>query len=119
FCDTEPTRIIAEHKLGYAIRDGFPVTKHHTLLIPKRHVSDYFDLYQPEINALNALSREVKAQIVAADSSVAAFHIGINVGIDAGQTISHCHVHLIPRRSGDVPDPRGGVRGVIPGKQGY
>ncbi|MCR9257680.1 MAG: HIT domain-containing protein [Alphaproteobacteria bacterium] len=119
FCQLEPSRIIYENELCLAIRDGFPVTPMHTLIIPKRHVSDYFDLYQPELNAIHSLLGQQKQSIVAEDPSVSAFNIGVNTGADAGQTIFHVHVHLIPRRSGDVDQPRGGVRGVIPGKQSY
>ena len=119
FCTISEDRIIAENELCYAIRDGFPVTKMHTLVIPKRHVADYFDLYQPELNAIQALLNEQREHIRAADPAVTGFNVGINAGVDAGQTIFHVHVHLIPRRMGDVANPRGGVRGVIPDKQKY
>jgi diadenosine tetraphosphate (Ap4A) HIT family hydrolase len=91
----------------------------HTLVIPKRHVADYFDLYQPELNAIQALLKEQREKTLAADPAVTGFNVGINTGADAGQTIFHVHVHLIPRRKGDVANPRGGVRGVIPEKQKY
>jgi ATP adenylyltransferase len=119
FCEIEASRIIAENELCFAIRDGFPVTPLHTLIIPKRHVSDYFDLYQPERNAAQSLMDDLRKDIVQVDPSVSGFNVGINAGESAGQTIFHCHIHLIPRRIGDVEQPRGGVRGVIPGKQGY
>jgi ATP adenylyltransferase len=119
FCTIGEDRIIAENELCYAIRDGFPVTPMHTLVIPKRHVADYFDLYQPELNAIQSLLLELRSQIIGSDATVTGFNVGINTGADAGQTIFHVHVHLIPRRKGDVPDPRGGVRGVIPEKQKY
>lgn len=119
FCELPPERIIAENELALAFRDGFPVTEHHTLIIPKRHVSDYFDLFQPERNAMQALMEQQRAIILQSDPSVTAFNVGINAGADAGQTIFHCHMHLIPRRKGDVEEPRGGVRGVIPAKQKY
>lgn len=118
FCSPDRNPV-AENELAYAIRDGFPVTEHHTLIIPKRHVVDYFDLYQPELNAINQLLNEQKQSIQNQDALVTAFNIGINSGEDAGQTIFHCHVHLIPRRKGDVEKPKGGVRGVIPGAQSY
>ena len=111
--------MIAENELAYAIRDGFPVTELHTLVIPKRHVADYFDLHQPELNAINQLLQELKSDIVREDPEVTGFNIGINAGESAGQTVMHCHVHLIPRRKGDVEEPRGGVRGVIPSRQSY
>ncbi|QIR86273.1 HIT domain-containing protein [Paracoccus sp. AK26] len=119
FCPMAPSRIVAESELCYAIRDGFPVTPLHTLVIPKRHVADYFDLYQPELNAIAQMLREQRADILRQDTSVTGFNIGVNAGTDAGQTIFHVHVHLIPRRNGDVSDPHGGVRGVIPAKQRY
>lgn len=119
FCELPPERIVAENELALAFRDGFPVTEHHTLIIPKRHVSDYFDLFQPERNAMQALMEQQRALILQSDPSVTAFNVGINAGADAGQTIFHCHMHLIPRRKGDVKEPRGGVRGVIPAKQMY
>ena len=119
FCRIREGRIIAENELCYAIRDGFPVTFMHTLVIPKRHVVDYFDLYQPELNAIQSMLKEQRAQITAADPTVTGFNVGVNAGADAGQTIFHVHVHLIPRRKGDVGAPQGGVRGVIPEKQRY
>ena len=119
FCELPAERIIAENELALAFRDGFPVTEHHTLIIPKRHVSDYFDLFLPERNAMQALMEQERALILQVDPTVTAFNVGINAGADAGQTIFHCHMHLIPRRKGDVEEPRGGVRGVIPAKQKY
>jgi len=118
FCELD-REVVGENELAYAIRDGFPVTPLHTLVIPKRHVADYFDLYQPELNAVNRLLQELRASIQAEDDSVTGFNVGVNAGEDAGQTIFHCHVHLIPRRKGDVEKPRGGVRGVVAGKQSY
>ncbi len=119
FCEIDDDRIIAESELCYAIRDGFPVTPMHTLVIPKRHVADYFDLYQPELNAIQAMLSEQRSIIMQADPQVTGFNVGINAGADSGQTIFHVHVHLISRRKGDVAEPRGGVRGVIPRKQKY
>jgi len=119
FCEVSSDLIIAENELCYARKDGFPVTDGHTLIIPKRHVSDYFDLYQPEINAIHRMITGRKEDLGSDDGSITGFNVGVNSGISAGQTISHAHVHLIPRRDGDVPDPRGGVRGVIPDKQKY
>jgi len=119
FCQLDPSRMIAENELCYAIRDAFPVTPLHTLVIPKRHVADYFDLYQPELNAIHRLLQDQRSEILKQDSAVTSFNVGINSGKDAGQTIFHVHVHLIPRREGDVAEPRGGVRGVIPSKQKY
>ncbi len=119
FCHLGADRIVAENELCVAIWDAFPVTPLHTLIIPKRHVANYFDLYQPELNAVHSLLSEQRELIQSEDPSVTSFNVGINAGADAGQTIFHVHVHLIPRRQGDVEKPRGGVRGVIPGKQSY
>ena len=119
FCDLGAGRIITENELCFAIRDAFPVTEHHTLVIPKRHVADYFDLHQPERNAIEAMLHEQRQSILDQDNTVTGFNIGINAGASAGQTVFHVHVHLIPRRDGDVVDPRGGVRAVIPSKQKY
>jgi diadenosine tetraphosphate (Ap4A) HIT family hydrolase len=88
-------------------------------LIPKRHVPSYFDLNEQELIRLQGLIEDQKNLILKEDKEVTAFNIGINDGIDAGQTILHSHIHLIPRRAGDVENPRGGVRGVIPEKQNY
>ena len=119
FCELEAERIISENELCVAIKDAFPVTEHHTLVIPKRHVSDYFELYQPERNAIDQMLHEQRQSILGQDDKVTGFNIGINAGASAGQTVFHVHVHLIPRRKDDVEDPRGGVRGVIPTKQAY
>ena len=119
FCQIEANLVVAENKLCYARKDGFPVTEFHTLIIPKRHIANYFDLYQPEINAIHRMLEKIKKEIEERDNSVTGFNIGVNAGEDAGQSIFHVHVHLIPRRKGDVENPRGGVRGVIPYKQGY
>ena len=112
-------RVVDENSLAYAIRDGFEVTKHHTLFIPKRHIKDYFGLTQAEINAINQLIGSQKEILDKFDSSIDGYNIGMNCGDVAGQTIFHCHVHLIPRRLGDVDNPRGGIRHVIPGKGNY
>jgi ATP adenylyltransferase len=122
FCELplrERKRIVEENSLAYVIRDGFAVTEGHTLFIPKRHVIDYFGLIPAEVNAINTLMAEQKKILQKEDSSIDGFNIGINCGESAGQTIFHCHVHLIPRRKGDVENPRGGVRHIIPGKGFY
>ena len=119
FCQIDPNLLVAENELCYARKDGFPVTEFHTLIIPKRHIANYFDLYQPEINAIHQMLEKIKKEIEERDDSVTGFNIGVNAGEDAGQSIFHVHVHLIPRRKGDVENPRGGVRGVIPNKQKY
>ncbi len=121
FCQSSLSNTVVEeqNELCYALKDAFPVTPLHTLVIPNRHVSDFFDLFQPELNAINALLFSAKSRIKKNDPTVTGFNVGINAGHDAGQTIFHCHVHLIPRRPGDVNNPRGGVRGVLPLKQEY
>ena len=119
FCDIPKERIIAMNDLAYAIRDGFPVSKLHTLVIPKRHALDYFELTKDELMAIHDLIHQLKSLIQDEDPAVSAFNIGINAGEASGQTIFHCHVHLIPRRLGDILDPRGGVRNILPDKSGY
>jgi ATP adenylyltransferase len=119
FCEVNKGQVVAENELCLAIRDGYPVTQYHTLVLPKRHVATFFELYQPELNAVHALLHSTEAEIRRVDQQVTGFNIGINDGPDAGQTVFHVHVHLIPRRYGDVERPRGGVRSVIPGKQDY
>jgi diadenosine tetraphosphate (Ap4A) HIT family hydrolase/5-methylcytosine-specific restriction endonuclease McrA len=119
FCKVPKDHVVGETELAYAIRDAFPVTPLHTLVIPKRHVRGYFELSRPELNACNRLLEQEKKAIEQADPSVEGFNVGVNEGEVAGQTIFHCHVHLIPRRKDDVEDPTGGVRHVIPGKGAY
>ena len=119
FCKIESDRIITENDLAYTIHDGFPVTELHTLIIPKRHVITYFDLSDKEREACHQLITKSKQLIDSTDLQVSGYNIGINNGESAGQTIFHCHIHLIPRRDGDVENPRGGVRHLIPGKGFY
>jgi diadenosine tetraphosphate (Ap4A) HIT family hydrolase len=122
FCEIQASnreRIIAENSLVYAIRDGFPVTEGHTLFIPKRHTLDYFSLKQEEVLAINQLMELHRKLLQKEDPTIDGFNIGMNCGETAGQTIFHCHVHLIPRRKGDVENPRGGVRHIIAGKGFY
>ncbi len=119
FCKVESEReIIASSPLSVAFFDGFPVSPGHALIIPKRHVSSFFDLSQEERQDLLNLANSVK-QIVEERYHPDGYNIGVNVGEAAGQSIFHVHMHLIPRYQGDVPNPRGGVRGVIPDKQNY
>jgi len=119
FCALPASRIVLANELALAIRDGFPVTEGHSLVIPRRHVADYFGLAADEVAACQELLHRVRHDIVANDPAVEGFNIGMNAGAVAGQTIFHCHIHLIPRRAGDVANPRGGVRHVIPGKGNY
>ena len=119
FCEIPADReIIAENTTALAFYDGFPVTPEHTLIIPKRHVAGYFDLNQDELCNINELQFTCR-NILQAKYKPQGFNIGVNVGEAAGQTIFHCHIHLIPRYTGDVANPRGGVRGVIPERQNY
>ena len=119
FCEIPEERVISSNDLAYAVRDGFPVTPLHTLVIPKRHATDYFQLTKEELLACNDLLHELKNSIQQNDPTVVAFNIGMNSGEAAGQTVFHCHIHLIPRRTGDVEDPVGGVRNTIPGMGNY
>ena len=122
FCDVQTIdrgRIIEENELAYAVRDAFPVTEYHSLFIPKRHVLDYFGLSISEVNAIHALLHSQKDYLLKLDPSIDGFNIGMNCGKTAGQSVWHCHVHLIPRRKGDVEFPKGGVRHVIPYKGNY
>ena len=119
FCDPPQKKILAENSLGLLVRDSFPVTTLHLLVVPRRHVSDYFETSQAERKALDRLLEHARTLVLNQDGTVSGFNVGINAGTTAGQTIPHCHVHLIPRREDDVANPRGGVRGVIPGKQDY
>ena len=120
FCNKSNCKVISSTKYFFIIRDtAYPVTKHHTLIITNRHVNDYFDLTREEINDLYEILKNQKKELKKLDKEISAFNVGVNIGKDAGQSIMHCHIHLIPRRKGDVEDPRGGVRGVIPEKQKY
>ncbi len=119
FCDVKKTGIVYENELAYASYDSYPVSEHHCLIIPKRHIKDYFDLSNDELLACNDLIKIVKKEITNKDPLVKGFNLGTNIGILSGQSILHCHFHLIPRREGDVDNPQGGVRSVIPNKQHY
>ncbi len=120
FCKKINCDVIQSTKYFFIIRDtAYPVTKHHTLIISNRHISDFFELSNDEIKDLNEILKNQKKQLLDLDGKITGFNIGVNIGKDAGQSIMHCHIHLIPRRKGDVEDPRGGVRGVIPSKQKY
>jgi len=118
FCSIPRERFILSNTRGIAIRDGFPVSPGHTLIIPTRHVGSYFDLVEGERDALLELLEEAKRGL---DKELQpdGYNIGINDGPVAGQTVPHLHVHLIPRYLGDQVDPRGGVRWVIPEKADY
>ena len=119
FCNIKESSFAEENELAYASYDTYPVTDYHCLIIPKRHIKDYFDLTQEEIIACDKLIKKIKKKIQIKDKSVKGFNIGTNSGKVAGQSIMHSHIHLIPRREGDVKNPQGGVRSVIPLKQHY
>ena len=119
FCKIIKEELQFENKLAYSSIDSYPVSEFHSLIVPKRHVETYFELTYEEIQACNELILKTKEKILKKDSNVKGFNIGTNAGKVAGQSIMHCHIHLIPRREGDVEDPQGGVRSVIPKKQHY
>ena len=119
FCNLEHSRIEDRNEFFVAIKDLYPVTEGHTLIIPSRHVESFFELSKDEQIAMLDMLSSQKEELSQLDTSITGFNVGINDGEDAGQTIMHCHIHLIPRRKGDMESPRGGVRGVIPGKQSY
>ena len=119
FCKIRKEELQFENQLAYSSIDSYPVSEFHSLIVPKRHVETYFDLTEEEIQACNDLILKTKEKILKQDASVKGFNIGTNAGKSAGQSIMHCHIHLIPRREGDVENPQGGVRSVIPNKQHY
>ena len=119
FCNIKESGCAHENELAYASYDTYPVSKYHCLIIPKRHIKDYFDLSPKELIACNELIKVMKNEIISKDKLVKGFNIGTNIGKSSGQSIFHCHIHLIPRREGDVKNPQGGVRSVIPSKQHY
>ena len=118
FCTLPPERILARNEHGGILRDLYPVSPGHTLVIPWRHVGSFFDLTAEERAGLMALVEGTKAALDA-EHRPDAYNLGLNDGPAAGQTVPHCHLHLIPRYVGDRDDPRGGVRWVIPGKAKY
>ena len=116
FCNLKPTDLVIENTLAFAFFDNYPVSKGHSLIIPRRHVSSFFELASAEQTAILKLLAQMKQKILEQEKSVTGFNVGVNDGEDAGQSVFHCHVHLIPRRKGDVDNPKGGVRHVVPGK---
>ncbi len=116
FCQKEHLSIIAENELAIAFYDACPISDGHTLVIPKRHVATYFDASIKEHSAIISLVYEAK-KYLQDKYNPDGFNIGSNVGPAAGQTVFHFHVHIIPRYRGDVADPRGGVRKVIPNRK--
>ena len=118
FCTLPASRIVKENDLAVLVRDAYPVSPGHSLVIPKRHIGSWFEATEEERNAMLALIDEAKA-MVDAELAPNSYNIGINDGPAAGQTVPHLHMHLIPRFQGDVADPRGGVRWVIASKAKY
>ena len=118
FCAIPTERIIDSNEFGMTIRDGFPVSPGHTLIIPKRHVGSWFEITKDEQSGLLELLERAKTDLQI-EYSPDGYNIGINDGPIAGQTVPHLHMHLIPRYKGDLEDPRGGVRWIIPEKAKY
>lgn len=118
FCQLPPERIAGGNDRGLIVRDAYPVSPGHTLIIPRRHVGSFFELSPEERDDLLALLNEARAEL-ARSHRPQGYNIGINDGPAAGQTVPHLHIHLIPRYTGDQPDPRGGVRWVMPDRARY
>ena len=116
FC--QPRATVLQNALAFALLDNFPVTPGHVLLVPRRHVADWFETTPDERLHLFALADDARRWLLK-ERTPDGFNLGINVGESAGQTVFHVHLHLIPRYKGDVANPRGGVRGVIPARQSY
>lgn len=112
-------RVLMEEGTVCAIPDLYPVTSGHHLVVPKRHVPSYFEMTDEERRDADKLLFRLRTRILASDHTVKGFNIGMNCGCVAGQTVAHAHIHLIPRREGDVAHPRGGVRGCVPDKMSY
>lgn len=118
FCTLPPERIVFSNQRGLVVRDGFPISPGHTLIIPRQHIGSYFDLESEVKDALLELLEEAKRRL---DKELKpdGYNVGINDGPAAGQTVPHLHIHLIPRYKGDQTDPRGGVRWIMPDKAKY
>ena len=120
FCDENFSQhMIADFGSVYAVYDSYAVTKGHVLIIPYGHSADYFHMSPEEKIDVNVMLNKLHVKLIKEDKTIVGFNIGINCGEVAGQTIMHSHIHLIPRRDGDVEDPIGGIRNVIPGKGNY
>jgi len=113
------SEILLENKKSISIKDKYPVVDGHTLIITKRHVSSFFGLTSSEKSQCILMLDRAKKYLAEKDKTITGFNVGFNDGIDAGQTIFHCHIHVIPRRKKDVLDPTGGIRNIIPGKGTY
>lgn len=111
--------LVEINKHAFAIYDKFPVTKYHIIIMPIKHIEDYFKLTLNQLSSINELLHKQKENLLLLDPTITGFNIGINNGKSAGQTIKHLHIHLIPRRNNDIENPEGGIRGVIPNKMKY
>ena len=118
FCNPVAEDIVARNDLCYALWDRYPVSRGHLLVIPFRHTPDFFSMTGAERQAAMDLVRGCRT-LIEENFRPAGYNIGFNVGEAAGQTVMHCHCHVIPRYAGDVPDAKGGIRGVVPGRRGY
>ena len=118
FCNPNKSRTILTNDHAIAFQDGFPVTPGHSLIVPKRHITSFFEATREEQAALFDLLAEMRLLLLE-ERKPDGFNIGINDGTAAGQTVMHLHIHLIPRYSGDTEDPRGGVRWIMPEKAPY
>jgi len=118
FCSKSPSESLCSSNTAFAFLDPYPITEGHTLVVPHRHVQSLYQLSAVDQAEVHALVAEVRS-ILVLRYGVTDFNIGINDGLAAGQTVPHAHIHVIPRRHGDVPDPKGGVRWVIPDKAKY
>jgi ATP adenylyltransferase len=119
FCSVDLSDVAAANDQVLAIRVANPITPLHTFVVPRRHVANYFDLFLPEMMEVDEILRSIRKDIALADATVVGFNVEIDIGTCAGQTILHCHVHLIPRRVGDVADPRGGLCAITAGETPY
>jgi len=119
FCRLDGIEIIHENELALCFSDKYPVTEGHSLIIPRRHMEDQFQATHEETAAIMELIKIRREELLSEDESIDGFNIGVNCGLSAGQTIFHLHWHLIPRRTGDMENPAGGVRGVIPERRAY
>ena len=119
FCNIPEHSIVNDYKHFFIIRDSSPVTSLHSLVIPKRHIVSYFECNKEEYEEIPLVLNTQKTELKLTDDAITGFNIGMNIGEDAGQTVFHFHIHIIPRRKGDIDNPKGGIRGVIPNKQKY
>ena len=119
FCEkVNNNDVLYQNELAACFRDGFPISNGHTLIIPKDHIQDYFELNKETKEAMNELVEFARKNLIE-ELNPDAFNFGLNSGPAAGQTVSHAHLHLIPRFEGDVVDPRGGIRWIISDKAKY